>query len=104
VSNKKGLPSEISNYWPEIFKDIEIKAIPIDYIRSINIVFSDGTVWTVDIDRNKESIDVNDIEEIIEEIIDENEDSIETVDFKLDTEQVQKDIKKRTDIFMKKRR
>ena len=104
MSNKKGLPSEISNYWPEIFKDIEIKAIPIDYIRSINIVFSDGTVWTVDIDRNKESIDVNDIEEIIEEIIDENEDSIETVDFKLDTEQVQKDIKKRTDIFMKKRR
>lgn len=104
MSKDRKLPSEVANYWPEIFKDIEIKAIPIKYINSINVILTDGSVWTVDIDRNKDSVDVEDVEQIIEEIIEENEDSVETVDFRLDTEQIKKDIKKRTDFFMKKRR
>lgn len=104
MSKEGKLPSEVVNYWPEIFKDIEIKAIPIEYIRAINVILTDGTVWTVDIDREKEAIDVDDIEQIIEEILEENEDSVETVDFKLDTEQIKQDIKKRTNQFMKKRR
>lgn len=104
MTDHSKLPPEIVSYWPEIFKDIEVKAIPVEYINSINVVLTDGSVWTVDIDREKEAIDVDDVEQLIEEILEEHEDEIESVDFSLDTEQIKIDIKKRTNIFMKKRK
>lgn len=104
MSNNSKLPPGIVNYWPEIFKDIEVKAIPVGYINSINVILTDGSVWTVDIDREKEAISVDDVEQLIEEILEEHEDEIESIDFSLDTEQIKEDIKKRTNLFMKKRR
>lgn len=104
TKNNSKLPPEIVNYWPEIFQDIEIKAIPVAYINSINVQLSDGAVWSIEIDREKEALEVEDVEILIEEILEEHEDSIESIDFSLDTSQIKEDIKKRTNMFMKKRR
>lgn len=104
MSKNNKLPPEVVNYWPEIFKDIEIKAIPVAYINSINVMLSDGSVLSVDIDRDKNEVDVDDIEELIEEIVEQYEDEITGIDFSLNTAQIKLDIKKRTELFMKKRR
>ena len=104
MSNSNKLPQGIVNYWPEIFKDVEVKAIPVEYINAINVILTDGSVWTVWVGREQESIDVDDVEQLIEEILEEHEDEIESIDFSLATEEIKNDIKKRTNLFMKKRR
>lgn len=95
---------EIVDHWEEIFDDIDIKAVPIEYLSSMFVYFNNGKVWEIDIDKAKEKTDVLDLDAQIEDLLIEYEDEIENVDFRLDTEKVKKDIQKRTQIFMKKRR
>jgi len=99
--NKARLPKEVVAQWPDILKDIEVHAVPVEYLHSVRITFSDGKVWEIDTNRNPE--DVN-LEEALESLLDEYEDSISSVDFRLDTEKVKNDIKKRTATFLKKRK
>jgi len=44
-----------------------------------------------------------DIELALQELFEQYEDAIDSIDFRLDTEKVKYDIKKRTALFMKKR-
>jgi len=105
VSKRNKIPPEISDHWPEIFNDIEIKSVPIEYLRSLHIHFLDGKVWEINLEKNKRSNQSpNDIENSLEDLIEEYEDVIDTIDFRLDTEKVKNDITKRTKVFMKKRK
>lgn len=99
------LPSEVVDHWPEIFSDIEIKAIPIQYIKSINVQFADGKVWVIEV--NNEIItqtNLESVEESLADFFDEYDEVIDTVDFNLNTTKVRKDIETRTKRFMKKRK
>ena len=103
VSKSKKLPTEVVDTWPEIFNEISIDVVPIEYLHSVNVKFSDGKTWEIDIKKSLERIDT-DIETALEDLFEEYEDVIESIDFKLDTERVKNDIKKRTQLFMKKRK
>ena len=47
---KKGkLPSDVVNAWPEIFKDITIDVVPIEYLHSVKVYFKDGKIWEIDV-------------------------------------------------------
>lgn len=99
------LPPEVVDHWPEIFSDIEIKAIPIQYIKSINVQFADGKVWVIEV--NNEIItqtNLESVEESLADFFDEYDEVIDTVDFNLNTTKVRKDIETRTKRFMKKRK
>ena len=99
------LPPEVVDHWPEIFSDIEIKAIPIQYIKSINVQFADGKVWVIDV--NNEIItqtNLESVEESLADFFEEYDEVIDTVDFNLNTAKVRKDIETRTKRFMKKRK
>ena len=97
------LPQEIIDHWPEVFQDIEIKAIPIEYIRTANVYFDNGDMWEIDIQGDFIE-DHNSAEEALELFFEEYDDSIVKVDFKIDSEKVIKDVKTRTKTFMKKRK
>lgn len=97
----KKLPQEVINHWPEVFKDVTVESVPIEYLRSIRITFSDGKVWEIDPTRNPQGLD---IDKALEELINEYEDNIRSVDFKVDTVKVKEDIIKRTQLFLKKRK
>ena len=103
---KKGkLPPEVVDHWPEVFDDIEIEAVPIEYLKAVYVHFDDGKVWEIDIDQNKVKTDnARSLEDAIEDLLEEYEDVIESVDFRLDTEKVKLDISQRTRRFMKKRK
>ena len=55
------LPDEIVEHWPEILKDVEIKAVPIEYLDSINVHFFDGKIWEIDLknESNVKNLDEN---------------------------------------------
>ena len=102
MSNNK-LPPEVVDYWPEVFKDVEIKAIPIKYVAGVHVTFNDGKSWDIDIDKEK-SPDANSpsLEETLNVFFDEYNDLIKYVEFKLDTPNLVNDVKARTKTFMKR--
>lgn len=100
MSNKK-LPKEVIDYWPEVFEDVEVEVVPVEYLNSVRVSFEDGITWDIDV---KNEPDETDLEHALVNLMESYEDSITHIDFRLDTEKVKKDISKRTHIFMKKRR
>ena len=100
---KKKLPPAVIDTWPEIFNEIDVDVVPIEYLHSINVKFKDGKMWEIDVKKSLEKPNI-DIETALEELFEHYEQSIESIDFRLDTEKVKYDIKKRTHQFMKKRK
>jgi hypothetical protein len=101
VPKGKKLPDEVINLWPEIFKDVTVESVPIEYLHSVRVTFIDGKVWEIDTSKSIEGVDV---ETALRELMLEYESSIANVDFRLDTERVKKDITRRTAQFLKKRK
>lgn len=96
------LPPEVINHWPEVFEDIEIDVVPLEYLDSIRVTFSDGKVWDIDVRKQKTSVE--NLEKSLDELFDEYQDVIQNVDFRLDTNKVKEDITNRTRKFLKLRR
>lgn len=103
---KNKLPPEVIKHWPEIFGDVEIKAVPIEYLHSLHVHFHDGKIWEIDIDKQsiQEDSDTGIIEDSLEAFLEEYNDDISHVDFRLNTSKVVEDVKTRTKSFMKKRK
>lgn len=99
-SNK--LPQEAINHWPEVFEDIEIDVVPLEYLHSIRVSFVDGKIWDIDVKRNNQKVE--DLEKSLDELFAQYSDSIENVDFRLDTLKVKQDITNRTRKFLKLRK
>lgn len=100
MSNKK-LPKEVIDYWPEVFEDVEVEVVPIEYLNSVRVSFLDGITWDIDLKNEPDEVY---LEEALGNLIESYEDTITHIDFRLDTEKVKKDISKRTHIFMKKKK
>ena len=101
---KKGrLPPDIVKAWPDVFKDIQIDVVPIEYLHSVKVYFTDGKIWEIDVKKSLSKPNL-DIETALTDLFDSYENSIANIDFRLDTQKVKRDIKKRTEIFMKKRK
>lgn len=99
---KKNLPQDVVDSWPEVFSEIDVQAIPLAYLDSMRIIFDSGKVWDIDIAKYAKSANVNDLEEHLKELLDEYEESIEHIDFRLDVDKVKKDIIKKTKSFLKR--
>ena len=103
---KNKLPPDVIQHWPEIFEDVEIHAVPIEYISKVHVYFHDGKIWEIDMDKQdiKQKDDVSAIENSLETFLTQYNDDIDHVDFRLNTSKVVDDVKKRTRSFMKKRK
>ena len=102
--SETGLPKEVVDHWPEVFEDIDIKVVPLEYLSSVRVFFEDGKVWEIDIAKTKEKNIAEPLENTLEELFTEYEDVINNIDFRLDTQRLKNDIQKRTKTFLKKRK
>lgn len=103
AKQSKKLPKDVVDHWPEVFKDVDIDVVPIEYLDSIRIGFVDGKIWEIDLEDPKNQ-KTESFEEALDILFEEYEDAIASVDFRLNTEKVKTDITKRTHQFMKKRK
>lgn len=101
--SRKKLPKEVIDHWPEVFKDIDIKVVPVEYLDSIHVTFQNEDIWVIEFDKNQD-ITSEIINQQLDELFSEYEDEIVSVDFRLDTRKVKFDVQKRTKQFLKKRR
>ena len=99
------LSKDVIKKWPEVLGNIDIKVVPAEYIKAVEVTFTDGKIWVIENDPTQ-SIGDNALafEESMEDLMDEYEDVLQSVNFVVDIERVKKDITKRTKIFMKKRK
>ena len=86
-------------YWEEILESIDMDFLPIEYMDLVIVKFDDGKVWEIDV--KKSNNETENIEDALEQFFDEYHDSIKTIDFRLNTKKLQKDIGRRTKRFLK---
>jgi hypothetical protein len=99
----KKLSKDVIERWPEVFEEINLNVVPLKYLHSIQVRFKDNKVWNIEISKRRDT-DWDGVEKQIHEIFATYQDSIDNVDFKLDTEKIKKDIIKETNRFLKKRK
>jgi hypothetical protein len=103
-TGKKILPSDVIEHWPEVFGDIELNVLPIRYLHTVLVNFKDGKTWEIKVTTKAKREGWVAFQTNLSEICKTYEDSIDNVDFKLDTERVRKDIEKSTQKFLKKKK
>lgn len=98
----KKLPPEVVHHWPEVFEDLEISIVPLEYLHSVRVSFADGKIWDIDLSTKKMSVE--NLQTALDELFREYQSVIENVDFRLDTLKVKQDVTQRTKRFLKLRR
>ncbi len=96
------LPSEHIEYWPEVFGEVKLNAVPLAYLTTVLVKFKDGRSWEIRITSKIKRNGWGSFKKSITELCTTYEDSIDFVDFRLDTTRVKKDIEKLTQKFLKK--
>ena len=104
MPRRKTFSPDIVAKWPEVFKDIDIKAIPLQYLDSVSVKFANGKVWDIRLNEQGKADPHKQVEKSLKEMFHTYKSSIKNVDFKVDTDRLKTDIQKRTKQFMKKRK
>jgi len=99
---EKRLSKDVIESWPEVFEDVNLNVVPLKYLCSVQVRFKDKKVWNIDIGKNLRDDNWQVIQSNIQEMILNYKEHIESVDFKLDTDQIKKDISRETNKFLKK--
>ncbi len=95
------LPDDIVKHWPEVFKGIKVKAIPLEYLDAFHVTFSDGKKWIVEC---KQPDRPANYEREIRALFNEYGPVIKHVEFKVDSARVKNYIQKETRKFLKRKR
>jgi hypothetical protein len=99
----KKLSKDVVESWPEIFEEVSLKVVPIQYLCSVHVKFKDKRIWNIEIKPRNRNENWQTIEQNIQEIVNNYKKHIESIDFKLDTDKIKRDITKQTNKFLKRR-
>jgi len=104
TTNGKVLPKDVIEHWPEVFNDIKLNVLPIRYLNKVLINFKDGKTWEIKITAKARREGWPLLEKSLSDLCKTYEDSIDNIDFKLDSQQVRKDVESSTQKFLKKKK
>ena len=99
MTNGKPLPKDVIDRWPEVFGEITLNVVPLQYLHAVKITFKNGKVWEIELQKDAK-LDWDNFEKQVKETMSQYEDNIENVDFKIDTDRIKKDITKHTKKFL----
>lgn len=98
------LPKDVIAHWPEVFGEVELNVMPLKYLHTVLVNFKDGKTWEIKITEKTKREGWPAFERNLAELVKNYNESVENVDFKLDTPKVRKDIEKETQKFLKKKK
>ena len=87
------LPEDVIRHWPEVFKNIEVKTIPLEYLQSINVTFKNRKKWIIDC---SPTVSQKRFENDIRNLFKQYGPEIRSVDFAIDSQRLKKDIQQGT--------
>ena len=82
--------------WPEVFEDMYMSTMPVDYLQILRLSFRNGRIWEIDIAEQlvKNANEV--VADKILKIFSEYKDDIVKIDFSIDVEKLKSDIAEQT--------
>jgi hypothetical protein len=92
---------EVVNEWPEVFEDLYMNTMPVDYLQSVTIKFEDGRIWEIEIKEHLNDHDNRPVAERLTDTIKEHHDEIKSIDFKIDIAKLKKDVTGSTKRYFK---
>lgn len=101
---QKLLPKEVTDHWPEVFEEVIMNVMPLQYIHSVIVNFKDNKSWEIKVTAKLKKDGWTSFQESLNELLSSYEDNIDDVDFKLDALKIKKDIEKLTAKFLKKKK
>ncbi len=90
----KSLPDEVIDVWPEVFSEVTLIVLPVQYVETVRIIFKDGKTWEIDIEPGNKRKKLKEFEDGLSEILKSYKEYIDKVDVKIDTDKVKKDVEK----------
>jgi len=97
------LNKEVIESWPEIFEEVKLNVVPIQYLCSVHVKFKDKRIWTIEVGPQLRDENWQTVEKNIHELVMNYKTHIDSIDFKLDTDKIKKDITRQTNKFLKRR-
>lgn len=92
----KGLVQE----WPEVFEDLYMNTMPVEYLHSIRLEFTDGRIWEIDIEDHIHIVHSQSIADRLIQTLHEYSNEIKKIDFQIDIDRLKQDISNRSrDLF-----
>jgi len=104
VTLRKKFPQDVIDLWPEVFSEIDLNVIPVMYLDSITVEFTNKEIRELKLTKINPNADWIEFEKKLKKVLRTYEQEIDNVDFKLDTERLKKDIIKKTNDFLKQRK
>lgn len=89
-------PKDLIKEWPEVFSDIYINTMPVEYVENIQLEFNNGGVWEIDIQSQLSEYKVDEISDKIMFAFNEYHEEISKISFKLDINKLRHDIETST--------
>lgn len=104
IKQGRCLPKEVIDCWPEVFGEVKLRVLPLIYLHAVIITFKDGKTWEVKITPEDQIKGWEPFEQSLSELLKTYESKIDSIDFKLDTDKIKKDIERVTRRFLKKKK
>ena len=104
TSTGRTLPKDAIANWPEVFGEVKLNVLPLGYLHTVLVNFKDGKTWEIRVTAEVKKDGWEIFEKNLSELVKTYEETIENIDFKLDTDKVKKDIVKSTSKFLKKKK
>jgi hypothetical protein len=104
TSKGRILPKEIIEHWPEVFGEVKLNVLPLGYLHTVLVNFKDGKTWEIRVTSKVKQEGWSAFEKNLSELVKTYEESIENVDFRLDTDKLKKDINRSTQRFLRKKK
>jgi len=89
-------PRHLVKEWPEVFEDLYMNTMPVAYLDSVRLDFTDGRVWEINVKQELDTQTAEGIADVLINTLHEYKDEIKKIDFKVDVERLKKDIKDST--------
>ena len=97
VESDKALDSK----WEDILEEIDIKYLPIEYVKTIILKFEDNTTWEINLVDSRKTQTDEKIEEMLDDLFDEYNSDITDYNYQLDMQKIKRYLSKRVGYFLK---
>lgn len=93
-------PKNLVEVWPEVFEDLYMNTMPVEYLHSIRLEFENGRVWEIDIQEHAHVVQSQTIADKLIHMLHEYSEEIKRIDFQVDIDRLKNDIKRSSkDLF-----
>lgn len=85
-------PKDLIQEWPEVFDDLYMSTMPVEYLHSIRLEFTNGRVWEIDVEDHLDKSHTQTLTDRLISTLHEYREDIKRVDFQVDIDRLKDDI------------